>query len=104
MLSPSRITFEGGPPGSQSSSPSSSSHSSPLLMQILCKTAQATALRTANDIPLSNRFRSILHLLFKTPKAHSTFTHAEESSLLNAISLGSRVPSGYGFISQGESG
>ena len=64
----------------------------------MCKTAHATAVRIAKFIPLSNRFRRILHLFLSIPKAHSTFTLPDDSSLLNVISLGSRVPSGYGIL------
>ena len=100
---PSRITL--GPAfGGQGlwSSLSSSSQLSPLRMHRLWRTAQAIAFSIAKSIVLSKRFCNILHQLFSKPNAHSTFTLADESSLLNLTSLRSLVPSGYGFIPRAE--
>ena len=102
MFPPSRITL--GPAfGGQglSSSLSSSSQLSPHRMHRLWRTVQAIAFLIAKSIVLSKRFCNILHRLFSKPNAHSTFTLADESSLLNLISLRSLVPSGYGFINHG---
>ena len=52
-----------------------------------------------------NDLDSILYLSFKATKAHLILTLPKERSLLTqSISVGSRVPSGYGFISQGYEG
>lgn len=82
----------------------SSSHSSPILIQKLCRTAHAMAILTENLMSLSRRFCKILQRDLRHPKAHSILTLALDSSRFYCISLLSLVASGNGFWSHGDIG
>ena len=63
----------------------------------------AVVVLIAKSRELSRPFCSTLQRPFKIPKARSTITLALLSSLLKVFSLGSFVPTGNGFMSQGVS-